>query len=425
MSMMSIRTATPRDRDAIRLVEEHAFGQKAEAGLVDALVADGDAVVELVAEDDGPGGRPHPVFAALRGAGRQEFSGRGAGAAGRRARLSRRRHRRRADPRGASQAEGMPAKSCRWCWAIPPITAASAIRMSAPRKFESDYQCEALQALAWDEAPETGQPGLRLGLRLRTRCLAGCRATASTSSMTARPMPAGSGRTGRIRCRRRSSRRSRASAASEIALRGAGRTDAGVHATGQVAHVDLTKDWPADTVRDAINAHLQDGRRSRRDPRGAARRRTISTRASRRPAGTISTASSTGRAPPALEKNRAWWVPKHARRRSHARGRADAGRPARLHHLPLGPLPGEQPGADARPARCHARRRHHRDPRLGALLPAQPGALHGRHAEARRRGRAGRRPMSRRRWRRRIARPAARSRRRTGFISIEVDYPAA
>jgi tRNA pseudouridine38-40 synthase len=38
---------------------------------------------------------------------------------------------------------------------------------------------------------------------------------------------------------------------------GAGRTDAGVHALGQVAHVDFTKDWPADTVRDALNAHLR------------------------------------------------------------------------------------------------------------------------------------------------------------------------
>lgn len=38
---------------------------------------------------------------------------------------------------------------------------------------------------------------------------------------------------------------------------GAGRTDAGVHALGQVAHFDLEKDWPVDTVRDAINAHLR------------------------------------------------------------------------------------------------------------------------------------------------------------------------
>jgi len=36
----------------------------------------------------------------------------------------------------------------------------------------------------------------------------------------------------------------------------AGRTDTGVHATGQVVHIDLAKDWPAETVRNALNAHL-------------------------------------------------------------------------------------------------------------------------------------------------------------------------
>ena len=44
----------------------------------------------------------------------------------------------------------------------------------------------------------------------------------------------------------------------QVSLRGAGRTDAGVHATGQVAHVDLAKAWPNDKVRDALNARLKD-----------------------------------------------------------------------------------------------------------------------------------------------------------------------
>ena len=43
----------------------------------------------------------------------------------------------------------------------------------------------------------------------------------------------------------------------QVKVRGAGRTDAGVHALGQVADVDLAKDWDEDTVRDAITAHLR------------------------------------------------------------------------------------------------------------------------------------------------------------------------
>ena len=42
-----------------------------------------------------------------------------------------------------------------------------------------------------------------------------------------------------------------------VAIQGAGRTDAGVHAQGQVAHVDIAKAWDTDTVRDAANAYLR------------------------------------------------------------------------------------------------------------------------------------------------------------------------
>lgn len=42
-----------------------------------------------------------------------------------------------------------------------------------------------------------------------------------------------------------------------VLVKGAGRTDAGVHASGQVAHIDLARDWRPDVVRDAVNAHLR------------------------------------------------------------------------------------------------------------------------------------------------------------------------
>jgi len=42
----------------------------------------------------------------------------------------------------------------------------------------------------------------------------------------------------------------------ELRIAAAGRTDTGVHATGQVVHVDLERDWPAETVMNALNAHL-------------------------------------------------------------------------------------------------------------------------------------------------------------------------
>jgi tRNA pseudouridine38-40 synthase len=41
-----------------------------------------------------------------------------------------------------------------------------------------------------------------------------------------------------------------------VRVQGAGRTDAGVHASGQVASFTLARDWRGDRIRDALNAHL-------------------------------------------------------------------------------------------------------------------------------------------------------------------------
>jgi len=93
----------------------------------------------------------------------------------------------------------------------------------------------------------------------------------------------------------------------KVAVQGAGRTDAGVHALGQVAHFDLSTEREPDTIRDALNAHLRpqpvavllaervaddfDARRS------AVRRHYLYRIANRRP-------------DLALERNRAWRVPR-------------------------------------------------------------------------------------------------------------------
>jgi tRNA pseudouridine38-40 synthase len=87
---------------------------------------------------------------------------------------------------------------------------------------------------------------------------------------------------------------------------GAGRTDAGVHALGQVAHLDLMREWPADTVRDALNAHLRpypiavlaaEAVAADFDARFSARRRHYRYLIVNR------------RAPLALEAGRAWRIP--------------------------------------------------------------------------------------------------------------------
>lgn len=92
-----------------------------------------------------------------------------------------------------------------------------------------------------------------------------------------------------------------------LRLQAAGRTDTGVHATGQVVHVDLERDWPPETVANALNAHLvpqpivvldaavaAEGWHARFS---ATRRRYLYRILNRR-------------APPALERGRVWHVKK-------------------------------------------------------------------------------------------------------------------
>jgi tRNA pseudouridine38-40 synthase len=92
----------------------------------------------------------------------------------------------------------------------------------------------------------------------------------------------------------------------ESVPRGAGRTDAGVHALAQVAHLDLAKDWEPWKVREALNAQV------RPDP--------ISVLACERAADDFDARFSAKarhylyrivnrRSPLALDRDRAWQVP--------------------------------------------------------------------------------------------------------------------
>ena len=91
-----------------------------------------------------------------------------------------------------------------------------------------------------------------------------------------------------------------------LTVHGAGRTDAGVHARGQVAHVDLEREWDTRVLRNAINAHLRphpisvlavEAAADDFHARFKAVRRLYLYRIANRPA------------PLTLERGKAWWHP--------------------------------------------------------------------------------------------------------------------
>lgn len=104
-----------------------------------------------------------------------------------------------------------------------------------------------------------------------------------------------------------------------VTVRGAGRTDAGVHALGQVAHFDLIRAWPPDTVRAALNFHLKPDPiavvdcaqvADDFDARFSALARHYRYRILARPA------------PPVLDRDRVWWVPQPMRPEAMAQAAA-------------------------------------------------------------------------------------------------------
>jgi putative acetyltransferase len=154
--MLSIRAATARDREAIRKVEEQAFGQRSEAGLVDALVAAGDKVVELVAEDDGQvvghilfsrifvvnGAEEFPAVALAPLAVEPSFHGTGIGGS-----LIRAGHLRL---KGAGEMLSV-------VFGDPAYYGRFGYSHERAAGFEAAYQGHALQALAWGHAPKFGR----------------------------------------------------------------------------------------------------------------------------------------------------------------------------------------------------------------------------------------------------------------------------
>ncbi|WEK03544.1 MAG: tRNA pseudouridine(38-40) synthase TruA [Candidatus Devosia phytovorans] len=92
-----------------------------------------------------------------------------------------------------------------------------------------------------------------------------------------------------------------------VTTQAAGRTDAGVHALGQVAHFDLGKDWDPFRIREALNFHL------RPDPVAIIAAEAVPESFEARFSATARHYEYrilTRRAPPVIERNHVWHIPK-------------------------------------------------------------------------------------------------------------------
>ena len=160
-----------------------------------------------------------------------------------------------------------------------------------------------------------------------------------------------------------------------VTLHAAGRTDTGVHALAMTAHVDIARPIAAHRLADGTNAKL--GGRCRWRSFAPRRRRGFPRPVQLRRPPLFSTGSSTAARPWPSMRTRLARAGRPSCRCDEPGGAA-ARRPSRFHHLPLGPVPGRQPGQDARPADRAAPRRRDRDRGGGALLPPPPGPVDGR-----------------------------------------------
>jgi len=235
------------------------------------------------------------------------------------------------------------------------------------------HACSAPAARQWTTSRSCGAP------RCRPCCR--CRAIASTleydghavrrlAAPDQRPLGPGSARGRYSEIHRRSGQGD-----------GAGRTDAGVHAAGQVVHFDLAREFPVAKICDALNG-ICSPIRSRRSTQRACP--TISTRGSRPPRGSIAIASCCAGAAGARAHPRLACRPRSTRTRCTRRRSAwSAGTTSRA-SAPA--CAGEIAGEDARPARRRGGGR--RDPyhRRRALVPAPQVRNMCGHLEAGREG---------------------------------------